>query len=201
MNDKPKSRVLRAVESLKWICFLWTAPTTIWKIIIGLAVASGATMSWISGYGHPQILVLAAIGAFFLICTLTGVTTRRYRLSPVANREFFVGQWLVPSTQRCEFHNVIELRTDGTAQKRRKHGPIMKDGHWTYSQGEIDIAWNENRPVDRINSSEMMKPCGSSAVYGTCVGEWRPTSWIAARRISQDAGALCNSSPSASGPT
>jgi hypothetical protein len=179
MQQDARTRAKRILEWVRWVFFLWNAPSTACKMAVALVSGGAAMLTWLSGYGHPQILVFAAIGVFWIISSLLGLLARYRRVPAIVTRSFFVACWLITERHaRIEF--VLELRDDGTACERQKHGPVMQSGKWTCLEGEAQIELAK-APKTR---SVILKPNDQDAFYGNCIGMFRPISWLSAHRVS-----------------
>jgi len=196
MWEKIKVWGWRVLNAARWIVFLWNAPATATKIYIVLLAGGAAVATWFSGYGHPQILFLAALGVFLSATLLIGQVTilvdRRKRLSPVKSRVFFVGDWLVKLGHPGLPVFVLRLLDDGTAEQCEKHGPLFKSGTWKYIQGEARIRWKADgteliRPM--AGAIDILEPVGHQAWYGTYYGipfAFGPIKWHPAERVLQE---------------
>ena len=140
--------------------------------------------------GHAILVAFAAIGLFLFGTLLLGFIAQRRELSPIADRAFFLGQWLVNHKGPNRIAFVLELRDDGTAKRRHEHGPTIQDGTWRYTEGEATIEWARDTGIlIRTGlSTDVLKPDGKNALLGSCLaclGGIRPIDWHPATRISQ----------------
>jgi hypothetical protein len=137
-----RDRMKRVKEWLEWLIVIWKATPILWQVVVAIATSGAAVATWLSGYDHPQILILAAIGAFFLITTVIG-GMRPTHLCPPGGRSFFVARFLAGAGEHSGEKFVADLRNDGTAERIASKIVPAATGTWKYVDCEARIQWSD----------------------------------------------------------